>query len=77
LSKAKNIYREVPEWLKGVAWKAAILQGIVGSNPILSADFLMAFCTLQRAILLSQNFSGLEYGLEMRKELIQNYEKMG
>ena len=29
--------REVPEWLKGLAWKAGISQGIEGSNPFLSA----------------------------------------
>ncbi len=32
-----EVYREVSEWLKELAWKACIPNGIVGSNPILSA----------------------------------------
>jgi hypothetical protein len=33
----------VPEWLKGLAWKAGISQGIEGSNPFLSANKIYGF----------------------------------
>ena len=54
------LYGEVAEWSKAHAWKACIpLKGIEGSNPSLSARFLMDFLKIRTNYLLS-------YGLDIQ-----------
>ena len=34
-------FGEVPEWSKGLAWKVSVSQGTEGSNPSLTAMFIV------------------------------------